>query len=98
MHRYMCRCIPGTVLAIHFRRMKQLTYPCRYPEARPLGKGVSAVYRDDVLEVFTTKGKKLRSGITAYKGDTIIITVLDRMIVCDIKETAHGSGTSTGSK
>lgn len=62
--------------------MRQLIYPCRHPETRPLGRGVKIDYDGSVLVV--SCGHYL-SAITAARGETIIINVTEGMIVCSAK-------------
>ena len=65
--------------------MRQLIYPCRGPEVRKLGNGVKIDYDGSVLIV--SCGYYL-SAITAHRGETIIITVEERMVACRAKESA----------
>lgn len=56
-----------------------LSFTCRHPETRPIGKGIMAEYDGTVLVI--SKGHRL-TAITAEPGEEISITVMEQMIEC----------------
>lgn len=66
--------------------MRQLVFECKAPCNETLGVGVQAYYDGLTLYIGTTiEDMYLQTAITAHQGETIVITVCERMIVCQIK-------------